>query len=62
MVLDVPLLNTQYCKVRIKGKLINLRKWLAPNPTLSIVAIRKGTYVLLSVMIGLYIYIYIIFQ
>ena len=44
MVLDTCLPNTQQCKVRIKGKVSNPRKGVAPSPHLRVVAIEKGVF------------------
>ena len=38
------LLNTQHCKVWIKGKLNNPRKGVAPTPMPWLVAIEKGAF------------------
>ena len=41
MVLDASLLNTQHYKVRIKGKVGQLREGVAPSLQLGVVAIEK---------------------
>ena len=43
MVLDASLLNTQYYKVRIKGKVEQSREGVAPSPTLWCSSYRKGS-------------------
>ena len=43
MVLDASLLNTQHYKVRIKGKVEQSRKGVAPSPTLWCSSYRKGS-------------------
>ena len=42
MVLDAALLNTQYYKVRIKGKVDQFRNGVAPSPTPWCSSYRKG--------------------
>ena len=45
MVLDATLLNTQYYKVRIKGKVEQSREWSSAFPLhLRVVAIEKGAF------------------
>ena len=44
MVLDASLLNTQHYKVRIKGKVEQLGKGLAPSPTHWCSSYRKGSF------------------
>ena len=45
MVLDSALLNTQYYKVRIKGKVEQSREWSSALPLhLGVVAIEKGAF------------------
>ena len=45
MVFDAALLNTQYYKVRIKGKVEQSRKWSSALPQhLGVVAIEKGAF------------------
>ena len=43
MVLDASLLNTQHYKVRIKGKVVQSRKGVAPLPTPWCSSYRKGS-------------------
>ena len=43
MVLDASLLNTQHYKVRIKGKVEQSRKGVAPSPTPWCSSYRKGS-------------------
>ena len=43
MVLDASLLSTQHYKVRIKGKVEQSRKWVAPSPTHWCSSYRKGS-------------------
>ena len=62
MELDATLLNTQYYKVRIKGKVEQFKEWGSTHPyTSCVVAIEKRNFGLSStkVLILLYIYIYI---
>ena len=44
IVLDTTLLNTQYYKVRIKGKVGQSREEVAPSLHLGVVAIEKGAF------------------
>ena len=44
MVLDTSFLNTQHYKVRIKGKVSNPGKGVAPSPTPRVVATEKGAF------------------
>ena len=54
------LLNTQYYKVRIKGKVEQFREWSSAPPLhLGVVAIEKGALGSPSAFNLLYIYIYI---
>ena len=74
MVLDASLLNTQYYKVRIKGKVEQSREGIAPSPTPLCSSYRKGIlmvtldygrqlylliYISIYLSLSLYIYIYI---
>ena len=43
MVLDASLLNTQHCKVQIKGKVEQSREGVAPSPTPWCSSYRKGS-------------------
>ena len=43
MVLDASFLNTQHCKVRIKGKVEQSREGVAPSPTHRCSSYRKGS-------------------
>ena len=60
MLLDAILLNTQYYKVRIKGKVEQSRQ---RSSTLGVVAIEKGAFRLPSTTVAnfTYLYIYIYF-
>ena len=44
MILDAALLNTQYYKVRIKGKVEPFREWSSALSCTSVVAIEKGAF------------------
>ena len=44
MVLDAALHNSQYYKVRIKGKVKQSREWSSTLLHIGVVAIKKGTY------------------
>ena len=60
MVLDASLLNTQYYKVRIKGKVEQSREGVAPSPTPWCGSYRKGSLrVTLDYGRQLYFYLYI---
>ena len=73
MVLDASLLNTQHCKVRIKGKVEQSREGVAPSPTHWCSSYRKGslrvtldygrqlyfTYLYTCIHFYMHIYIYI---
>ena len=60
MVLDASLLNTQYYKVRIKGKVGESREGVAPSPTPWCSSYRKGSLrVTLDYGRQLYLYVYI---
>ena len=60
MVLDASLLSTQHYKVRIKGKVEQSRKGVAPSPTHWCSSYRKGSLrVTLDYGRQLYLYIYI---
>ena len=60
MVLDASLLNTQYYKVRIKGKVEQSREGVAPSPTHWCSSYRKGSLrVTLDYGRQLYLLIYI---
>ena len=70
MVLDASLLSTQHYKVRIKGKVEQSRKGVAPSPTHWCSSYRKGSlrvtldygrqlYLLIYICTYIYIYIYI---
>ena len=52
MVLGAALLNTQHYKVRIKGKVEQSREWSSTLPYLSVVAIEKGAFGLLSTAVA----------
>ena len=45
MVLEAAFLNTQYYKVRIKGKVEQSREEVAPSLHFGVVAIEKGAFV-----------------
>ena len=58
MVLDASLLSTQHYKVRIKGKVEQSRKGVAPSPThFFVVAIEKGAFGLPSTMVANFTYL-----
>ena len=60
MVHDAALLNTQYYKVRIKGKVEQSREWSNALPiSLDVVAIEKGAFESLLINVANFIYIYI---
>ena len=65
MVLDASLLNTQYYKVRIKGKLSNPGKGVVPSPTFQCSSYWKWAFgspsTMISQLIYIYIYIYYIY-
>ena len=52
MVLDASLLSTQHYKVRIKGKVEQSRKGVAPPLHIGVVAIEKGAFGLPSTMVA----------
>ena len=56
MVLDAALLNTQHCKVKIKGKVVQYREWVALSQHLSVVAIEKGAFGSPSTMVANFTY------
>ena len=57
MVLDAALLNTQYYKVQIKGKVVQSRERVVPFPThLCVVAIEKGAFGSSSTMVANFTY------
>ena len=64
MVLDTSLLNTQQYKVRIKGKVEQSRKGVAPSPYTSVLSLLKRepsgrSRLRSSTLVTIYIYIYI---
>ena len=59
MVLDASLLGTQHYKVRIKGKVEQSRKGVAPSLHIGVVAIEKGAFGLPSTMVANFTLLYI---
>ena len=58
MLLDASLLNTQHYKVRIKGKVEQIREGVAPSPNFGVVAIEKGAFGLPSTMVANFTYFF----
>ena len=71
IVLDAALFSTQHYKMRIKGKVDNPGKGVAPPQHLSVVAIEKGAFASPStklanftyyICLHIYVYIYVVYM
>ena len=62
MVLDTSLLNTQQCKVCIKGKVEQSRERSSALPHLGVIAIKMGAFWSLSTTVANITYIYTYFN